>query len=244
MSAAAMPEQLDLEKLLSPINAERPAGDYLRYEGTYDRVREARREDDASLSQGIYKTELKRADWSTAANICLQALQTRTKDVQLAAWLLEAWLRLHGFAGCRDGMLLLRELMERFWEHLHPQLDEGDPEDRVHTFVWINEKLSTQLKLIPLTAPQAGDLAPYSFADWESACRLEQLAERDPKQLRDAEAQNQVTLARFQSSAMLTSTQFFMELADELSGAAEGCLALDELLEEKFGPRSPGLERF
>jgi type VI secretion system protein ImpA len=35
-----------------------------------------------------------------------------------------------------------------------------------------------------------------------------------------------------------------MELSDDLSGAAEACLALDELLDEKFGKQSPGLERF
>jgi type VI secretion system protein ImpA len=244
MSATTIPEGIDLEKLSSPVSAERPAGEYLRYEGTYDRIREARREDDATLSQGIYKTELKRADWRAVANICAEALATRTKDLQLGAWLMEAWLRLYGFAGCRDGLLLLRELVERFWDDLHPQLNEGDPEDRVHTFVWINEKLSTQLKLIPLTSPQTGDLPAYSFADWESACRLDQLAERNPKELQAAEARGQVTLVRFQASATMTPTPFFMELADELSGAAEACLALDELLDEKFGKHSPGLGRF
>ena len=243
MSAETIPERIDLEKLSSPISEERPAGEYLRYEGTYDRIREARREDDATLSQGIYKTELKRADWQAVANICTEALMTRTKDLQIGAWLMEAWLRLYGFAGCRDGLLLLSELVERFWEHLHPQLHEGDPEDRAHTFVWINEKLSMQLKLIHLTAPQAGDL-PYSFADWESACRLEQLGQRDPKELQAAEQGGQVTLVRFQTSAMMTSTQFFVELSEELSGAVDACLGLDELLEEKFGKHSPSLERF
>ncbi|HKR00314.1 MAG TPA: type VI secretion system protein TssA [Pyrinomonadaceae bacterium] len=244
MSAETIPERIDLEKLSSPISEERPAGEYLRYEGTYDRIREARREDDPTLSQGIYKTELKRADWRAVANICMEALETRTKDLQIGAWLMEAWLRLYGFAGCRDGLQLLRELMERFWEHVHPQLNEGDPEDRIHSFVWINEKLSMQLKLIPLTAPQAGDLVACSFADWEIACRLEQLGQRDPKELQAAEASGQVTLVRFQTSAGLTDTHFFMELSEELSGALTACLAVDELLEEKFGRNSPGLERF
>jgi type VI secretion system protein ImpA len=239
-----IPDEIDMEKLSSPISEEQPAGEYLRYEGTYDRIREARREDDPTLTQGIYKTELKKADWRAVADICTEALEKRTKDLQIAAWLLEAWQRLYGFAGCRDGLQLLRELVERFWEHVHPQLNEGDPEDRVHTFVWINEKLSLQLKLIPLTSPQGGDLGSYSFADWESACRLEQLGQREPKELQAAEAAGQVTLVRFQTSAMLTDTPFFVGLADELGGAIEACAALDEQLDEKFGKQSPGLERF
>ena len=244
MSAGTIPERIDWEQLSAPISNERPAGEYLRFEGTYDRIREARREDDATLSQGIYKTELKRANWREVARICAEALAKRSKDLQLAAWLTEAWLRLEGFAGCRDGLLLLTELIEKYWPVLHPQLNEDGAEHRVGTFVWINEKLSMQLKLIPLTAPQANDLPPYSFADWELACHLEQLAERNKNAPPSAASSDQVTLTRFQSSALLTPTQSYLKLFDDLNGAAEACLALDEALEEKLGKQSPGLQRF
>ena len=244
MSARIAPDAIDAEKLLSPISPERPAGEFLRYEGTYDRIREARREDDATLSQGIYKKDLKKADWRLVESICTEVLASRSKDLQVAAWLMEAWLRLDGFAGGRSGLQFMTELLEGYWEHLHPQLSEGDPEERTGTFVWINEKLSMQLKLIPITEPQANDLLPYSFADWESATRLDQLAQRDPEALSDAEVGGQVTLTRFQASAMLTPTSFYVALFDQLTDAADACQALDELLEEKFGKHSPGLQRF
>jgi type VI secretion system protein ImpA len=80
-----------------------PAGRDLRYEGLYDRVREARREDDASLPQGIWKAPLKRADWAEVSTLCEQALTHESKDLQLAAWLLEAWLAVHGFRGLSWG---------------------------------------------------------------------------------------------------------------------------------------------
>src|SRR5205085_2362578 len=54
---------IDIGELLEPISAERPVGESLRYEGTYDRIQEARREDDQRLSQGIYRTHPKQADW-------------------------------------------------------------------------------------------------------------------------------------------------------------------------------------
>ncbi|HYJ45623.1 MAG TPA: type VI secretion system protein TssA [Pyrinomonadaceae bacterium] len=244
MSARAVPEGIDWEQLSAPISGEQPAGDYLRYEGTYDRIREARREDDATLSQGIYKTELKKADWREVERVCMEALEKRSKDIQLAAWLMEAWLRLRGFAGCRDGLRLLTELLENYWPVLHPQLTEDGPGQRTGTFVWINEKLSLQLKLIPLTAPQAGDLLPYSFADWEMACHLEQLAERNQHAPSPSDPSASVSLTRFQTSAMLTNTQSYLKLFDDLKEATEACLALDEVLEEKFGKQSPGLERF
>jgi type VI secretion system protein ImpA len=244
MSANIAPDAIDSEKLLTPISAERPAGEFLRYEGTYDRIREARREDDPTLTQGIYKKDLKKADWKLVESICVDTLASRSKDLQIAAWLMEAWLRLYGFAGGRAGLQLLAELLESYWEHVHPQLSEGNPEDRTGTFVWVNEKLSVLLRLIPITDPQANDLQPYSFADWESASRLDQLAQRDSQALSEAEAAGHVTLTRFQASAMLTPTSFYVELFDELTDAAHACEVLDEVLEEKFGPHSPGLQRF
>lgn len=244
MSTAAIPERIDWEELSAPISAEQPAGEYLRYDGTYDLVREARREDDPAQTQGIYKTELKKADWREVERICTQALATRSKDIQIAAWLTEAWLHLYGFGSCRDGLLLLADLLEKYWPVLHPELTEGDAESRVGTFVWVNEKLSMQLKRVPLTSPQSNDLLPYSFADWEMACYLEQLAERNQSLPPVADSSGQVNLTRFHASAMMTSTQSYLKLAGELSGAAEACTALDQQLDEKFGRQSPGLERF
>lgn len=244
MSTAAIPERIDWEELSAPISAERPAGEYLRYDGTYDRIREARREDDATRTQGIYKTELKKADWREVERICTQALATRSKDIQICAWLTEAWLHLYGFSGCRDGLRLLAGLLEKYWPVLHPELNGGDAGNRVGTFVWINEKLSMTLKLIPITSPQSSDLHPYSFADWEMACYLEQLAERNQSPPPDSDASGQVNLTRFHASAMMTSTQAYLKLADDLNGTAEACFALDKLLDEKLGSQSPGLERF
>lgn len=245
MSAKLAPGVIDWEKLLSPISGSEPAGEFLRYEGTYDRIRDARREDDTTLTQGIYKKDLKKADWKTVEHICTETLAGRSKDMQVAAWLMEAWLKLYGFSGCRAGLQLLNELVEMYWEHLHPQLNEGDPEDRVGTFVWINEKLSLQLKLITITAPQStNDLLSYTFADWESACRFEESVERNPKALSAAESSSQPTIARFHASAMFTPTPLYVELFEELSASAEACQTLDELLDEKFGDRSPGLQRF
>ena len=115
-----VPPVFDLERLLEPISPERPAGEPLRYDGTYDRIREARREDDPRLSQGIYQSELKRADWAAVERVALEALETRTKDLQIAAWLLEAWLQLYGFAGASAGLRLMSGLCENFWEKMYP----------------------------------------------------------------------------------------------------------------------------
>lgn len=241
---ADTPYVFDLERLLRPVAPDGPAGESLRYDGTYDRIRDARREDDSRLSQGIYKSDPKRADWAEVEAVALEALETRSKDLQVAAWLLEAWLRLYGFAGVREGMRLMAGLCEGFWEDLHPQIEGDDLAARVSPVEWVNEKLSLQLKQIPVTAPLSGDVPAYSYADWESACQLENLAHRDPKAAQAAEARGQVTAAKFHSSGMLTERHFYVELFADASAALDACAAFQSLLDERCGHAAPSLHRF
>jgi type VI secretion system protein ImpA len=244
--STAPPAPFDLDALLRPVSAERPAGEDLRYEGTYDRIREARREDDPRLSRGIYETELKRADWPAVEATCVEALTTRTKDLQVAAWLLEAWLHLYGFAGVREGLWLLAALCESFWDELYPRLDgdDGGAGARTAPVEWVNEKLPLRLKQVPVTAPQANDVAPYSYADWEGACHLDNLAQKDPKAAQAAEARGRVTLSQFSSSLMLTASPFYVALHEQLGDAVEACATLEILLDERCGPDAPSLSQF
>jgi type VI secretion system protein ImpA len=244
MSATTPPYTVDFEKLLAPITPARPAGESLRYEGTYDRIREARREDDSNLSRGIYTTDLKRADWAAEESLCVEALEARTKDLQIAAWLLEAWLHLYGFAGVREGMRLLAGLVENFWEDLYPEPEGEDFESRVAPVVWVDEKLSIKLKQVPITQPRTNDGSIFSLADWESACHLDNLSQRGTQTARETEANTRVTLSKFQSSVMLTPSGFYAELLEHLTGTLEACEAFERLLEEKFGQNAPGLYHF
>src|SRR5262245_50344693 len=102
--------KFDIVRLLSPISVDEPTGEFLRYEGTYDRIAALRKEDDPQLDQGVWQASLKRADWPGVEEICLLTIETRSKDLQIAAWLLEAWIHLHGFAGLRQGLQLVADL--------------------------------------------------------------------------------------------------------------------------------------
>src|SRR5258708_26951032 len=96
------------EDLLTPIPGENPGGPDIRYDSEfpiYDQVKEARRQDDG-LSQGDWQRERKVADYARVIRLTQDALATKTKDLQLAAWLVEAQLRVEGFAGLPGGMTL------------------------------------------------------------------------------------------------------------------------------------------
>ncbi len=254
--------QFDIERLLSPISAEHPAGKYdsgasqlpggksapgpddtsLRYEGTYKKISEARQEDDASLPQGVWKTELRKAQWKTVEALCVEAIETKSKDLQIAAWLTEAWLKLYGFSGAAKGLELMLKLCESFWDDLHPAIEDGDLEYRMAPLAWINEKLSISLKLRPITDPDAQGEKPCCWAEWENASRLDNLGQRPGgvKTIPD----NAVTTAKFQQSVMLTPTWYFRTLRLDIGEMLEACAQLETFVDKKAGKKAPGFMQF
>src|SRR5215831_12568451 len=130
METPPVPPVIDVDALLSPIDGDAGAGADLRYEGTYDRIREARRSDDA-LAQGEWKRDLKTAEWPKVIDLATEALTKKTKDLQIGAWLAEALVssdKIDRLAGLRDGLRLLSGLQKQFWENVYPEIDPEDDE--------------------------------------------------------------------------------------------------------------------
>lgn len=159
----------DVQALLEPISAEAPCGLSLRYEGTYDRIREARREDDASLPMGEWETKLKVADWTLVERLCRESLLKKSKDLQLATWLAEAWLKRYRFQGLTSGLSLIAQLVDRYYDHgLHPALGEDDDaSSRTALVEWIDDVFNDRVRTMALGSNTEGQ--GFSLLDWEGA---------------------------------------------------------------------------
>jgi len=236
--------RLDIEQYLAPIPGDDPVGEPLRYEGTYDRIQEARKEEPAELPQGIWERELKKANWEQVLELCLEVLENRSKDIQIAAWLVEALVCVHGFAGLKAGLQLLQALAETFWEDAFPAIEDDDLTARVAPIIWLNEKVSFKLKFVPITSPKSMDSKPYSFGDWESAHLLEKLAVKEPDALARAENEGRATRAKFLGSVMFTSGRFYLQQAREIEECIDLLANLNALLDDKCAQEPPSLNMF
>ncbi|WP_314439190.1 type VI secretion system protein TssA [Massilia timonae] len=171
-------EQRDeLEQLLQPISEYYPSGPPIRFDPIFTRIRLAREEEDPGLPMGAWERPLKRADWGYVEVACHGTLSGHAKDLQIAAWLTEAWCRQHGIEGLLRGLLLVQGLLERFWETVHPQVDEdGDAELRAAPLQWMDVHLARTIRTaIPLLGRAAGQLDSFTLADWEHILRDETL---------------------------------------------------------------------
>ena len=227
-----------IESFLTDISPSLPSGETLRYDEVYDDIKEAQRADD-DLPQGIWVQDLKISDWSRVQDLCVEALQKQTKDVQICAWLIESWMFLHGLEGVDHGFDLLNQLSQKYWETLHPEIEEnGDLGFRFSSYVWINEKLSERLKFIHITEPEDPNAHPVNFAQY-----LEVKMYWGADSSIPGDKQDLVTA--FESSVFKTKLTFFQTLQEECRALTGKVKTVEAFLEEKCGAEeAPTLQRF
>jgi type VI secretion system protein ImpA len=118
---------LDLEALLAPIAENPPAGPDLEYDAEWQALeRLAQGKPEQQFGDTIIPAE--EPEWNDVANRAT-ALLSRSKDVRSVSLLALAQTRLQQFPGLLQGLQLLHQLLERYWDTLHPLLDASDGDD-------------------------------------------------------------------------------------------------------------------
>ena len=166
-----------LTDLLAPLAGETSCGEDLSFSPDFDRIQEARREDDPTVDYGEWQTALKQADWQEVISCCTELLRMRSKDLRVAAWLTEGLVKTRGIAGLGEGAALVAGLLTRFGEHVHPQADSGDQEQRIGTITWFVTRMTQLVRQIPLTQAKEGR---FSLSDHDTARQAQMQIQRNP----------------------------------------------------------------
>lgn len=240
------PPVIDLDALLAPISEENPGGDSLRYSGIYDEIAEARRAD-IDVAQGEWQTELKTADYRKVVDVAVNALTTLSKDLQIAAWLSEALIKMHGFAGLRDSLKLMTGLHENFWDGAFPVVEDNDQEGRANAVSWLESNAAQSVRDVAITAG-----AGLSFNDWQDAKRFDMPANFDSlddaakerwNDLRaQAERENRTTGDKWKAAVAGTRRAFCEQMQFTFDEAREAIEELNSVIEAKYERNQmPGL---
>ncbi len=225
------------EGLLNPIPGSNPSGQNLRYDPVYDKIKEARREED-EFTPGVRPPEVKNADYPLVVKLATDALTSKSKDLQLAAWLTEALLAREGFTGLQAGLDLLRGLVEQFWDSLYPEIEEGDLGMRAAPLEWVGTFLAGAASRIPLTR---GGLDFLKYRESRTVGYEQDCAGNETKlQARQtAKAEGKITAEEFDVQVNATSTEFCQALLSGLEGALVSLGSLEALCDQKFGRDAP-----
>lgn len=229
---------IDLEKLFSPLAGDSPTGVNLRDasdDATFATIDDLRREVDPALDDAGGKA----ANWPAVARACQQALTNQTKDLQLAAWLCEAAGHTEGFGGVRAGFRLIRELLDRYWDTVHPRggADGVELPVRARWLLWLSSPkgLLPSLRAIGLLGEAHKREEWLSWESWLEAQRLEETAAANQVRYQEMLAAGAVSREKWNAALSVTPPARLREEREALRGCETELQALDELCEARFG---------
>lgn len=217
---------LELDALLAPIPGTAPAGEDLSFSSEYDTILEARRSDDPTLEQGDWVTDLKSADWQGVAAQTSQLLRDRSKDLRLAVWWAEAHTQLHGFAGLARGYRLVAGLCDQHWDDVHPQVEDGDLEQRIGNLSWLLTHSADWLRKLPLVQASQGR---FGLADFEAA-RARRV---------DGGDHSGPSLEMLEAARRDTSHEFYVQLMDVVPDCRLALQELEQAVDARLGQDGP-----
>lgn len=241
---------LDLPAMLAPLPTGDGAGADLRQDyspsSVYQKLRdaraEARAEERARDSQGGDEGGVPEG-WRQVRRLATTAIESQSKDFEVAAWLTEALVRQAGLAGLADGARLLTGLLESFWDQGFPQPDEDGMEGRAAPLGGLaggdsDGTVMQALRRTPLFRRPSGEY--LSLYQYEAASETSALSDEARREQRYA--QGVLPLETVETEAKFDRPG----LQAMVAAAADARAAWSEFqaqLEARFGSDSPPSRR-
>jgi type VI secretion system ImpA family protein/type VI secretion system ImpB/VipA family protein len=167
------PPVIDFKSLVQPISVDEPAGSSVPF-GVKEQLEQARKEinpESFAADDPLRPDDYVKADWTTIISVSQETLRDTSKNLLVAARLMEALAKKNGFAGLRDGLHLLRLLVEVCWDRLDPPLEDDDAEVRAAPFHWIDDPDRGAVfpnSVRAMTLLSAGGNS-FSWAQWQAS---------------------------------------------------------------------------
>lgn len=241
-------EPIDIAALLAPLdNGDQGAGSDLRTDysasSPYQRLRDARasaRAEERARDADGESEGPEVAGWRDVLSIGQQALSTQSKDMEIAAWLTEALVRIHGLTGLAAGARVIAGLIDAFWESGFPQPDEDGLESRGSPIGGLSGAgadgtIMQPLRRLPLFRRADGSV--IGIYQWEHA---EQTAVLDAARKKARYAAGVPDIKALEAEARLDKA-FLLTRGRQTAAAIAAWRALEQAVESRFGSEAPSM---
>lgn len=161
---------IDIESYLTEIEPENVCGEDLEYDAEFIAFeQEVHGKEEQTMGDSVIEAEP--PNWREVIKKA-EKLLSRTRDLRIFVNYLRALTETQSLLGLADGMHLLKSVMEKHWEEIHPQLDpddDNDPTERINILMALCdfESFLNPLHKIPLIESKA--LGKFNLRDIQIA---------------------------------------------------------------------------
>lgn len=242
------PDGIDMDALLAPIPGDAPAGEDLREDfspqSLYFRMRDARSEARAAeraADANPGEDAVPPPQWRQVRDLAITALTTKTKDLEIAAWLTESMVRSDGLRGLAAGAHLIGGLADALWDNnLFPMPDEDGIETRVAPVSGLNGEggggtLTQPLRKLPLFTRPDGNMMFYW--QYEQSEELKKIT--DQARIKQRLAAGTLPLEQVETEARAAGQAHFGRLRSAAKAALREWTAMGEVMDAKAGTDGP-----
>ncbi len=165
-----------IKTLLEPVSASQPCGPDLSDDAKFDEL-ETLLKGKPEVEMGSVQKPAEPPDWMQLKNKSAEFL-ARSKHLRVAVLLGCSSLKTDGLGGFRDGLQLIRGLLEQYWTTVYPLLDPSDNNDPTQRLNIVSAltaargpfggwlKIVDYLYAVPIAQPKGA--LPITFEQWIS----------------------------------------------------------------------------
>lgn len=177
-------------------------------------------------------------DWNEVAQAGFEILSQHGKDLEVTAWLIEALVRLDGFAGLATGMVVAQGLVRTWWDDIFPLPDEEGNEPRLGPFTALNGvnndgTLIQPMRKVPLTV----GTEPFGLWQYEQAIEISHITDTAKRDARLSSGG--IKLEDFEAAVQATPVGFYRKVLTEIDAALKAVGDVSDAFAERVGVDAP-----
>jgi len=241
---------IDIKSLIAPFSSDNPVGQDIRSDSSpvsvYYKIKDARNtaRDIERKNQMFYETNEVSSSWQLVIDTAVEILKKKSKDLEVAVWLLEAWIRQYQLNGLNAGLCLITDLISNYWDALYPLPDEEGLESRLMPLVGLNGEdsegtLIQPIRDLPIT--DSGVDSAYSFWQYKQAIELERVT--NPKIIQSRIQDGAIQVEHILQAVEASGADFYRELMKKTQEVHQALSVLNEVLNEKCGNQAPSISQ-
>jgi len=131
---------MEFADILTALDPRLPCGEDLEYDAEFLQLQQAAVER-SEQQFGSTIIPAQPPDWREVEKLA-RALLERTRDVRIMGYLTQAWTEVRGLPGFSDGLTLVADTLDRYWDAVHPRLDsvgDNDPMPRINALASLGD---------------------------------------------------------------------------------------------------------